>query len=918
MAVTVASLMTKMGYDGSELVAGLSGSSGLLKGFMSGFTGILTTGAVVAGAAVGAIGESFMKIQDALTPVMTLTGEGTQLFKDMSQSIKDVISSSPKSADDIGMAAYKILSAGITDAVQANLALVASNQLALAGLGSVTQASDLITSAMNNWKGANLSANDAAQLFFGTVQVGKTTTADLAQGFGSIAPLADAAGISLQTLMSATAALTVTGMPAATAYTGLRNIISSILKPADKAKAAAAEMGLQFDVTALKSKGLAGFLADVADKTGGDPAKIAELFRNIRGLNAVMALTGPQAQTMADDFDLIGVKGQNLAEVSDEVSGTFSNRIKEMKNHVMVYLADLGQNGLDWMAKKWVDWGPGITDVANHLKDNLIVIFDSIKQHLRDFVGGWLSSSKDSPSGFWENLGSISRGVYEALLGFFRVLKQSFLDFITGWSDGGESGPSGFWQRVGSIAEQTGQGMLDLFANIKTAFGGFVTGWTSSGDDSPSGFWENLGSKARGVQQDIIQWFANIKTAYRDFVDGFDSGTYDRPGSPAGFFQNFGDKAADAKNIVTGVFDTLQTAYKDFVTGWESGTYDRPGSPTGFFENLGRKAKTADDIIKDAVADIQKLNDMSGHEDDKGKKDSGVYKFSIIVNQIGLDIVDGLLTGVKVTMRLLNEEIIPAADLVWRGFSGILTQEVAPALSAIGHITVDVVGPALRGLRDIATQEVGPALELLGGSVLTGTVAPLRILKAMITEEIIPAFWLIVGAVTGAGNATIGALGWLKDNIVGIFSGAGSWLYNAGRAIVGGLINGIKSMVGDLWGVLKTITGGIPIHKGPQEVDRRLLFPVGAMIMSGLISGIDSKTANLYRHLQDITKGTGATMHVSAAGFKGSSSTVNYGAPNSVVINMPNGSNGEDVVRALRNWSRANGKVPIAVTGRSA
>jgi hypothetical protein len=61
----------------------------------------------------------------------------------------------------------------------------------------------------------------------------------------------------------------------------------------------------------------------------------------------------------------------------------------------------------------------------------------------------------------------------------------------------------------------------------------------------------------------------------------------------------------------------------------------------------------------------------------------------------------------------------------------------------------------------------------------------------------------------------------------------------------------------------------------------------------------------------------------SVGGVKGTtmsshSSTVNYGAPNSVVINMPHGSNGEDVVRALRNWSRANGKVPIAVTGRSA
>jgi phage-related protein len=235
------------------------------------------------------------------------------------------------------------------------------------------------------------------------------------------------------------------------------------------------------------------------------------------GLNASDGSYGSTGTVRWRTISTLLAKGQNLAEVADEVSGTFSNRIKEMKNHVMVYLADLGQNGLDWMAKKWQDWGPGITDVANHLKDNLIVIFDSIKQHLRDFVSGWLSSSKDSPSGFWENLGSISRGVYESLLGFFRVLKTSFLDFITGWSDGAEGSPSGFWQHVGSISEQIGQGMLDLFANIKTAFNGFVTGWKSSGDDSPSGFWENLGSKAEGVKDDLIQWFDNIKTAYQGF-----------------------------------------------------------------------------------------------------------------------------------------------------------------------------------------------------------------------------------------------------------------------------------------------------------------------------------------------------------------------------------------------------------------
>jgi TP901 family phage tail tape measure protein len=475
MAVTVASLVTKMGYDDSELRGGLGAASGLLGSAMGGLTSIIEAGAIAAATAFGAIAESYMKVQDALTPVMTLTGQNTEQFKEMSASIKDVIASSPRDANDIGMAAYKILSSGITDATQANLALVASNQLALAGLGSVTQASDLISSAMAVWKDSALSADDAAKTFFGTIQVGKTTTAELASGFGTIAPLAAIAGLSLNDLMSATAALTVTGMPAATAYTNLRNILTNILKPTKQAAEEAKSLGIEFNTSALKGEGLRAFLQDIWAKTEGDPDKIAKLFGNVRGLTGAIALMGPEADQYATDIDSINAKGQLLGERAAEVASTFSNRIKEMKNAVMVYLADLGQKGLDWFSAKWKVWGDDISANASHFKDNLIAIFVAVKNHFVDFASGWMSSSADSPSGFFENLASIARGVYEEVLKLFRVLKTSFLDFVTGWSDGGEGSPSGFWQNLGSQAEQVGQGILDLFHDIKVGFLDFIT-----------------------------------------------------------------------------------------------------------------------------------------------------------------------------------------------------------------------------------------------------------------------------------------------------------------------------------------------------------------------------------------------------------------------------------------------------------
>lgn len=368
MSVTVASLMAKMGYNDDEFSRGMEGSEGKL----SKFGGIMKAGllsvAAIGAAGVAAIGASVIGMQDALTPVMTLTGKGTQQFKDMSAGIADVVSHSPKSPDELGLSAYTILSAGISDTTTAVQALKDANKLALAGLGSVPEATDLITSAMNNWKDANLTSTDAAQIFFGTIAAGKTTTAQLAQGFGGVAPLASALGIDLKSLMSATAALTATGMPASQAYSGLKAAFANILKPTADAEKAAASIGLTFDAASLKTKGLAGFLQEIGEKSGGSTQVLTDLFGSVEAGGAVLALTGSQAGAFADNFGIIDEKGKSLDQTAKDVSETFSNRFKIAKNAAMVHMSELGNKGLDWLAEKWKVWGPTVTEVMENVK----------------------------------------------------------------------------------------------------------------------------------------------------------------------------------------------------------------------------------------------------------------------------------------------------------------------------------------------------------------------------------------------------------------------------------------------------------------------------------------------------------------------------------------------------------------------
>ena len=79
----------------------------------------------------------------------------------------------------------------------------------------------------------------------------------------------------------------------------------------------------------------------------------------------------------------------------------------------------------------------------------------------------------------------------------------------------------------------------------------------------------------------------------------------------------------------------------------------------------------------------------------------------------------------------------------------------------------------------------------------------------------------------------VNVFGPLQDKIKGAFSGAGSWLYNAGKAIITGFWNGLKDQWSAVTGWISDIGSWISKHKGPLSYDRRLLVPAGTAIMGG-------------------------------------------------------------------------------------
>lgn len=114
----------------------------------------------------------------------------------------------------------------------------------------------------------------------------------------------------------------------------------------------------------------------------------------------------------------------------------------------------------------------------------------------------------------------------------------------------------------------------------------------------------------------------------------------------------------------------------------------------------------------------------------------------------------------------------------------------------------------------------------------------------------------------------------LPGKIKGWIGDAGSILYETGKKVIKGFIQGILDMLPSLDDLFGHITLTIPQQKGPPEKDRKLLMPAGRSIIQGLMAGIRSTLPDLRRELA----GVSADVGMSVAGNPTINNTVQFGA----------------------------------------
>ncbi len=302
MAGTLADLTVKIGVDTKGLETGMNKARGIIQQHSKKIGMAMTA---MGGVIVGGLGlavKSAANFESAMREVNSMMSLGKDEFSAFSKQVLELSSDLGIDAVDAANAMYQAISAGIPKENAIEFLAIAT-KAAIAGVTDTKTAVDGLTTVINAFKIPLSETQKVADIMFTTVKGGKTTFEELSASLFQVAPIAAASGVSFEEVSAALATMTKQGVPTTVATTQLRQAMVMLQKPTKEMEDALRELGFESGQAILEELGLAGALETLRVSTGGSNEMLMKMFGSVEAGQAVLALTGDNAKTFADDLD---------------------------------------------------------------------------------------------------------------------------------------------------------------------------------------------------------------------------------------------------------------------------------------------------------------------------------------------------------------------------------------------------------------------------------------------------------------------------------------------------------------------------------------------------------------------------------------------------------------------------------------
>lgn len=253
---------------------------------------------------------------------------------------------------------------------------------------------------------------------------------------------------------------------------------------------------------------------------------------------------------------------------------------------------------------------------------------------------------------------------------------------------------------------------------------------------------------------------------------------------------------------------------------------------------------------------------------------SGVWKGIVAAVKGYIAVWKAIVTGgfkaaqsvVKGTMSAIKSVIATA----WKGVQVVVKGAVAVIKAVMGSgfsAASTVVSKYMTVIRTVIGTVLGVAKALVSGAlaaikaIFTGNFSALPGIASntfgKVKSLISDALGRIKSAVVDGIRAVVDYFTGLGGKILGAVGNLGSLLFNAGKDIIGGLLDGITSMIGSVTSKLGELTSKIPDWKGPAKRDKTLLRKNGRLIIRGLLDGFKDSVREVRDWLGKLTKEIG-------------------------------------------------------------
>jgi len=251
-----------------------------------------------------------------------------------------------------------------------------------------------------------------------------------------------------------------------------------------------------------------------------------------------------------------------------------------------------------------------------------------------------------------------------------------------------------------------------------------------------------------------------------------------------------------------------------------------------------------------------------------------VWGLIVAIIRLQWTIIKGVvLAGVNAVKTVVTGAwnfIKSATSRVWNAIKSVL--------SSVWNAIKSVVTPAVNAVKSVVTNvwnAIKSATSSVWNAIKSAISGPLNAAQGIVSsvansiKSVLTSAWnAIKSGVTTAWNGiksavdtginnVVSAVQGLKDRVLGFFSGAGQWLYDAGSQIISGLIDGITSMIGSLTDKISQATDmvgrflpGSPVREGPLKVLNR--GHAGKQIIEMVVGGIEDMRRPLERAMGSV------------------------------------------------------------------